>query len=127
MNNLQAFVDGMNAQGQKERAETQMTLGSLIALLKKMPQDMLIDGLEEPHSYRGYYSNLAFERAENKRTVAETLEMCQGAMGEVFEGYKGGDFMMGKNTPVWVDNYGSCGERIMKVDLETGQITTEDD
>ena len=29
-------------------------------------------------------------------------------MGATFEGYKGGDFLMGKNTPLWVANYSYC-------------------
>ena len=35
--------------------------------------------------------------------------MLKLAIGEVFEGYKGGDYTMSKNTPVWVANYGNSG------------------
>ena len=34
------------------------------------------------------------------------LNVLNLAKGKVFEGYKGGDFTMGKTTPVWVANYG---------------------
>ena len=36
MLNMQALVDGMSAQWQRERAATQLTLGALIAALEKM-------------------------------------------------------------------------------------------
>jgi hypothetical protein len=41
--------------------------------------------------------------------------MCRAAIGEVFEGYKGGDFQMGRNTPVWLASYGCSGEKIMAI------------
>ena len=43
------------------------------------------------------------------------LAMCKGAMGEVFQGYKGGDYQMGRNTPVWIANYGDVGKKIMAI------------
>lgn len=64
--NIQALIDGMNAQGQRERAETQMTLGKIIAALEAMPEGAEVANLNGGHSYRGYYSDLAFER--NVRT-----------------------------------------------------------
>ena len=89
-NQLQAYIDGLSMQFQRERSASQMTLGKLIERLKEMPEEKLIDGIEYPHSYRGYYSDLAFERASNeKETVADVLEMCCGCMGKMFEGYKG--------------------------------------
>jgi len=45
-------------------------------------------------------------------------------MGKVFQGYKGGDYVMGALTPVWVAEYGCYGERIMSI-IETGEIVTE--
>jgi hypothetical protein len=69
--------------------------------------------LGELDSYRGYYSDLAFEPSESGETVASLLNRCQAAMGEVFQGYKGGDYVMGRNTPLWIANYGSCGPRLM--------------
>lgn len=98
----------------RERAAIQMTLGKLIERLEAMPPETMIEGICAPHSYRGYYSDLAFERGE-KVTAAKALETCRGCMGEVFEGYKGGDFQMGRNTPVWLASYGCCGPKIMAI------------
>ena len=126
-NALQAMVDGMSAQRQKERAKTQMTLGGLIEMLESMPAKIKMDGLDHPHSYRGYYSDLAFEKVEKKRTVKDTLEMVRGCLGERFQGWKGGDFYMNKGTPIFVAFEGSCGDRIIDIDVKTGKITVAPD
>jgi len=126
MNQLQAMVDGMNAQWQKERATSQMTLGKLIAMLESMPADKEIFGLSNPHSYRGYYCDLAFERQAGEVKAGDLLTECRAAMGKVFEGYKGGDFIMGESTPVWVAQYGDCGKRLMALNPD-GTIETAED
>jgi hypothetical protein len=113
MNQMQALVDGMSAQWQRDRAASQMTLGKLIERLETLPPETMLD-LASPHSYRGYYSDLAFEIGD-KIAAADALKMCRAAMGEVFQGYKGGDYQMGRNTPVWRASYGCCGQKIMAV------------
>lgn len=126
MNQMQALMDGMNAQWQRERAATQMTLGKMIEVLGGLPSDALIDGIGNAHSYRGYYSDLAFEKVTGKITVADALTMCRAAMGEVFTGYKGGKFQMGKLTPLWVADYGCGGVKLMGISAD-GTLDTEDD
>ena len=109
---------------QRERSETQLTLGELISSLEAMPADALVADLRNPHSYRGYYSDLAFEfDPDNTRTPHELLVECRAAMGATFEGYKGGDFLMGKTTPLWVASYGNCGERLISLQPD-GSIET---
>ena len=124
--NLQALVDGMSEQWKRERAETQVTLGKLIAALETMPQDAQVANLRNAHSYRGYYSDLAFERAVGMRDAAELLAECRNAMGRVFQGYKGGDYVMGETTPMWVAAYGCCGEKLMALHAD-GAIETAPD
>lgn len=123
---LQALADGLSAQWMRDRAQSQMTLGKMIAALEAMPADAEMDDLREPHSYRGYYSDLAFERFKGKCKAADVLSMCKAAMGQVFHGYKGGDFVMGALTPVWIAHYGCCGEKIMAINGD-GSLTTEQD
>lgn len=126
MNHMQALVDGMSAQWARERAETQMTLGKMIEALEAMPPERAIDRLGELDSYRGYYSDLAFEPASGKMPAAELLNACKAAMGKVFQGYKGGDFMMGALTPLWIAPYGCCGQKIMGF-TDDGEIIKADD
>lgn len=125
--NLQALVDGMSAQWQRERAETQMTLRKLIAALEAMPEGAEVANLTSAHSYRGYYSDLAFEQREGARPAADLLAECKAAMGEVFCGYKGGDFVMGALTPVWVAEYGCLGKRLMALHAGGDTETAEED
>jgi hypothetical protein len=57
--------------------------------------------------------------------VSEALAMCREAMGQVFTGYKGGDYVMGALTPLWIANWGSGGGmKILSIDTETGHIET---
>jgi len=125
--NLQALMDRMSAEWQKERSESQMTLGKMIYALSEMPPDTELEGFGDPHSYRGYYSDLAFKKTEDKITAGKALEMARGCMGEIFEGYKGGDFQMGRNTPVWCADYGCCGKKIMSIQANGTFELKEDD
>lgn len=112
---IQSLINSMSAQWQRERSETQMTLGELIDRLESMPEDATIEGIGEPHSYRGYYSDVALERTEGRIPAKVALIICQGAVGKIFMGYKGGEFTMCHDTPVWIANYGDCGEKLMAI------------
>jgi hypothetical protein len=125
MNPIQSMMNTLSEQWQKERSKSQMTLGKLIDRLESLPQEMMMNGITSPHSYRGYYTDLAFERGP-RATVGETLTMLRGCMGEVFQGYKGGDYQMGRNTPVWVASYGECGPKIVAVS-DDGSIQLQPD
>lgn len=120
---IQALMDGLKSGWQRERAETQMTLGEMIATLEDMHSIARIDGLGEPHSYRGYYEDLAFEKTEGIMRVGELLDLCKSAMGKAYEGYKGGTFVMGEMTPVWVAYYGQTGKRLIAINRD-GTIET---
>lgn len=124
---LQALLDGKSAQWQRERAATQMTLGELIASLEAMPDDAIVSNLGRPRSYRGYYSDLALKLDAGTRHASELLAECKAAMGQVFHGYKGGDFVMGAMTPVWVADYGDCGPKLMAVHAGGGIETAPDE
>ena len=123
---IEALMNAMNKAMQDERSKVQMTLGKLIDVLAALPPDSKIEGLDEPHSYRGYYCDLAFEPSSELRTAGEMLAMCRACMGQEFTGYKGGEFMMGKSTPVWIAHYGDTGRKIMALEAD-GKFTTEED
>lgn len=113
---LQAMVDAMNAKAQVERTKVQLTLGDFIRQLEALPSYMPVRRLYNPHSYRGYYCDLALESDEGVTVpVSELLATLKGCLGKVFGGYKGGDFPMHENTPVWVAGYGCCGDQIVGV------------
>ena len=66
-------------------------------------------------SWRGSYEELAigFEIDSSKDRSPMSLvafhELLTSAIGGTYQGYKGGQFVMHKNTPVWVANYGNSG------------------
>lgn len=118
---LQRLVDGMSEKWRQERSETGWTLGTLIAELKKLAPLAVVRGFGGADSYRGYYSDLAFAPSNTERTVADLLQECEAALGAVFEGYKGGDFTMSDDTPVWISGYGECSSlRIVGIQSHEG-------
>jgi hypothetical protein len=75
-------------------------------------------GFRHPHSYRGYYMDLAFERAENV-TVGEMLAAAESALDATFQGWKGGDYTMSGYTDTWlVEREGCVGETIGAILLD---------
>lgn len=130
-NNLQAFFDNLGKIWRVERAESQMTLGRLIEKLENLPLQKLIENIGEPHSYRGYYEDLAFEKEVGVRTVESLLGELKGiCLNNTFEGYKGGYFFMDADTPLWIASYGSSGVKIIDL-VDDGTtilfITKKDD
>lgn len=80
-------------------------------LASRDPSTVVPVGFARPHSYRGYYEELAFQPAENV-TVGAMLQDARGALGRTFTGYKGGEFTMGEYTPVHLAKWGETGEAI---------------
>lgn len=87
-----------------------MTLGELIAALEEAletadPEMVVPVGFANPHSYRGYYDELAFEPAVGV-TVGSMLACAKGALGSTYTGWKGGDYVMQEWTNVWLSRRG---------------------
>lgn len=73
---------------------------------------------DEFSCYRGYYDHLCLSYTTGSPvTVDHLLTLCRDADGATHEGYKGGEYKMDKDTPVWVaEDYGDCSE-VMLVDV----------
>lgn len=123
---IQEMFALMNKQMQRERAESQMTLGKLINVLEAMPKDSMVANLCDPRSYRGYYTDLAFDHEKGKRPAVELLKECKETVGKVLSGYKGGDYVMDESTPIWIACYGECGVKLMALH-EGGEFETKED
>lgn len=125
MIDIQALLDGMGAKHAQERAESdQWTLGQMIEALEALPPETPVEGVGDLESYRGYYSDLAFETSgASPRTAENVLADCHAALGSCFTGYKGGDFWMTKNTVLWDSPYGdSTGLKVMGLDVTDGVV-----
>lgn len=105
-------------------------LGELISALEAADQRLVLpDGFNNPHSWRGIYADLAFQPAKNV-TVAAMLADARSALDATFEGYKGGDNVMGEYTDCWLDFYGSSngeslGPRLLAYMIAAGKLPTE--
>lgn len=107
---LQALVNEWAREASRARAETQMTLGQFIEALKDLAPERMVMGFGSPHSYRGYYTDLSFEPVEKALPAGELLKVAESCMGRVFTGYKGGDYLMGERTPLWMAEYGDASD-----------------
>ncbi len=95
----------------------QITLGRLIELLEHRPRDEKVRfDFEDMHpddvdSYRGYYEDLAISFTDEGEapTVEWLLERLHGAVGATFHGWKGGEYTMTRDTPLWVARSGKTG------------------
>lgn len=112
----------------------QLSLGELIAKLEPIAEKQAVRLANEQDeaivyfdfgdlfpteftSWRGIYRELALCFSERwyspkdvkPHTVTGFLKLCKETVGKEFIGYKGGEFTMGKNTPVWVANWGTSG------------------
>jgi hypothetical protein len=110
----------------KEEMKTspQLTLGKLIKALESIPEQSNPVVLANTEynvtgfcSWRGSYCEISIEYEKNNKkvTTKQFLEMCKRAVGRKFSGYKGGQYTMGKTTPVWIANYGHVGS--LSIDL----------
>ncbi len=89
-----------------------MTLGELIEFLAARDPAIVVPvGFNRPHSYRGFYEQLAFEPARNV-TAGSMLACAREALGRTYIGYKGGEFKMEEYTDVNLAEYGCTGEEI---------------
>lgn len=96
-------------------APEHLGLDELIAILEAHdPATVVKVGFADPHSYRGYYHEVAFEPAANV-TVGAMLADARAALGATYQGYKGGDYTMSGYTSVWLASYGCTGESLGRV------------
>lgn len=92
-----------------------MTLDELIKALEAEGGHgrVLPLGFGNPHSYRGFYDELAFEPLAGV-TVGQMLADARRALGATYEGWKGGEYTMKGYTDCWLAEQGSTspGETI---------------
>lgn len=130
MDAIQKFIK--EARDKSFESSAQLTLGQVIKKLENCgltygkhnePKHVYYDfGTAIPttlHSWRGSYSELAlgyqltgYDNSDkhHSQTTAETLLFeLKSAIGKEFTGWKGGEFTMDEETPVWVSNAGDSG------------------
>jgi hypothetical protein len=95
--------EDQNRDEEKIPAPSHFTLRELIARLEAEPDlsKRVEVGFHNPHSYRGYYEQLAFEIAYDV-TVGDMLTAARFALGATYQGWKGGDYLMSDYTETWL-------------------------
>ena len=100
----------------------QMTLGEVVSWLEKavglLGPEFRWEGIQHPHSYRGYYQDLAFE-PQRICTLSESLYSAKESIGASYWGYKGGEETMYSSTSCWIASEGDCGSELTIEDLES--------
>ncbi len=114
------MMKAINAQMKADRqdklaASPQLTLGELILNLeaigdKSKPLALDFGAFpEKVGSWRGIYAELSIRYGANPTSVSYFLENLKDAVGKEFTGWKGGEFTMSRQTPMWVANSGESG------------------
>ncbi len=88
-------------------------LKDVIEFLEKQdPEKVVRYGFGEPDSYRGYYSEVAFEPVGNA-SFGDMLAHAKSALGATFTGYKGGEYTMHTHTDCWISMYGRTSDNMI--------------
>ncbi len=118
---IQQFLQDVMEMQRAEEMKTspQLTLGKLIAKLEAIEdksKPVIFDEIYHPSdidSWRGSYCELALAYAKEHESMAlstaDFLARIIPIAGATLYGYKGGEFLMTEDTPVWVANYGESG------------------
>jgi len=125
---IQKLFDAISEASRNTRKDYHLTLGELIDVLDAAPPDAVVTfsgggGIGRERSYRGYYHDLALEPAAEAGTAADLAKRMKAAAGSTYEGYKGGDYTMNLDTPLWRAYYGCCGDAIIDAQAGDGTIT----
>jgi hypothetical protein len=95
-----------------------MTLQELIDKLSECdPSTILGRGFDNPHSYRGDYTAIAFEPALNV-SIGKMLKCAEESINRSFCGWKGGEFVMYPETEVYLAVMGDASEDNQLVTFE---------
>lgn len=110
-----------------ERSDKHLNLGDMIRRLEMASNfPLVIDEGGSPcdlHSYRGYYSDLAFSGKTDQRIMShDFIDTLEGCLNTTLTGYKGGDFHMTEQTPLWFSEYGRLGRRVWDMFLVEEKI-----
>lgn len=117
----------------------QITLGELIKQIEEVGAKREINGEDKTicfdfgysypttlDSWRGSYNELAlgykftgrgnYDENFTEPTAESLLTELKSAIGKVYTGWKGGEFIMNENTPLWVSNPGdACNTGIIGI------------
>ena len=106
-----------------------MRLRDLLEALEAAPRGCKVafDNGELPgefHSYRGYYDEACLAEGHEEITAAQLKKKLKKFIGSTQRGWKGGEFEMYPETPLWRADNGRTGYRIVHAHLRNGGVGT---
>lgn len=130
MTDFQALFNTISTAARDTRKNYHMTIDKLCEVVAALPDstipvvfdygtDLSVQGV---NSYRGYYEDLALEPGEQRCTAGQLRVLLKQAHGAEFTGYKGGDFVMEGDTPLWTASYGNTGRAIIDAKVIDGRL-----
>ena len=125
MIDIQKFVDMIGNAARETRKDYHVCLGELLDGLRQADPEAEIN-LTDPHSYRGYYHDLALEPTTEPVKVWQLINQLSDVINTELTGYKGGEFLMSADTPVWVAHYGCTGSALVGFNPTTLTIITKE-
>lgn len=90
-----------------------MNLGELKAIVDTWTNEVFVFKCQtfmSPHSYRGWYNELAFEYCDFPLTVSAIKQSVCRAYMEVFTGWKGGEYTYDDKTPIHLSRQGDTND-----------------
>ena len=137
---LQAYFDALDDALYETRSEYHVTLGKLIEALSKLNDNQTVvfsDGtkpISNVYSYRGHYRDLAIDYQDAEGGSYDTIDFTPAGvlldylkhiLNTEFTGWKGGEFLMGEDTPLWRASEGDCGDAIVDMYIDTHEDKDE--
>ena len=122
---IQSFIDTITNAARDSRKNYHVCLGELLDGLRQADPEGLVY-LTDPHSYRGYYSDLALEPTTTPIKVNQLIDQLEAVIDTELTGYKGGEFLMLADTPVWVSHYGTTGSALVGFNPTTLSFLTKE-
>ena len=130
---FQAMFDTISTAARDTRKNYHLTLdglGAIIEALEDKTIPVVVDynkfvGVNSLDSYRGYYEDLALEPTSHPITAEQLYVKLKQAHGATFTGYKGGEFKMDGDTPLWVAEYGNTGRAAIDAKVVDGRLVIQ--
>jgi hypothetical protein len=97
-----------------------LTLGQFASVLEQAKWNgiiMIPFSITKPHSYRGYYEQMAFEIFYTPQPIEDAISMVRSAIGNRYDGYKGGTFLMTDETLCHFSMYGTSSGSPVSTDV----------
>lgn len=119
-------------EARRKRESTQLTVGSLLEFLRtaEPTANIVFDrnsgSPTDPHSYHGYFEDLAFDYDTNKIiTVDDMIHLLESCIGQLFQQFQKdqGHYQMCTETPLWLSHSGCHGWKIVGVEFSSALVT----